>query len=83
MNRSALAMLTLAAVAFAVLATAGTRAFAGSASAPAAIGGPAKQTGIGGPAKSTTLMPSQKSGTNAVPPVTPNTCVNCVKKTKK
>jgi hypothetical protein len=66
-----------------VLAVAGPLAFAGSASAPAAIGGPAKQTGIGGPAKSTTLMPSQKSGTNAVPLVTQNACVNCVKKTKK
>ena len=82
MNRPTLATLTLAAVAFAVLAMAGPLAFAGSPSPPGAIGGPAKQTGIGGPAKPTTLMPSQKSGTSAVPPATQNACVNCVKKKK-
>jgi hypothetical protein len=81
MNRLNLAAPAL--MAFAVLAMAGSLAYAGSASAPTAIGGPAKPTGIGGPAKSTTLMPSQKSGTSAVPPVTQNACVNCVKKTKK
>jgi hypothetical protein len=71
------------AMTFAILILASAVPLAGSAPAPAAIGGPSKQTGIGGPAKPTTLMPSQQSGTNPVPPATQNVCVNCVKKTKK